>query len=122
MHLNCKEPAIRTIRELLGKISSIVQNAKKGQIIRVFGFNELAVEEQRYPTIQELNELTEDHPIVITRTCGHIGIVNTAALKLAGIEVTTPDPEGGTIEKDYSGKLTGRLIENALFNFNQYVA
>lgn len=122
MHLNCKDPAIRTIRELFEKISSIVQNAEKGQTIRVFGFNELAVEEQRYPTIQELNQLTEDHPIVITRTCGHIGIVNTAALKLAGIDGTTPDPEGGTIEKDHSGKLTGRLIENALFNFNQYVA
>ncbi|MFZ7942400.1 amidohydrolase [Neobacillus sp. 19] len=122
MHLNCKEPAIHSIQELLEKLASIVQQTNAGQIIRVFGFNELMVEEQRYPTIQELDHLTEEHPIVITRTCGHIGVVNSAALKLARIDATTPDPQGGTIEKDSSGNFTGRLIENALFQFNQYAA
>ncbi|MDR7237639.1 amidohydrolase [Neobacillus drentensis] len=120
MHLNCKEPAINSIQELLEKLAAIVQKTKNGQIIRVFGFNELMVEEQRYPTIQELNKLTEEHPIVITRTCGHIGVVNSAALKLADIDAATPNPQGGTIEKDRSGKFTGRLIENAFLQFNQY--
>ena len=121
MHLNCKEPAIHSIQELLEKLAAIVQKTEKGQIIRVFGFNELMVTEQRYPTLQELDNLTEEHPIVITRTCGHIGIVNSAALQVAGINEATPDPQGGTIEKDGSGKFTGRLIENAFLQFNQYV-
>ncbi|WHY66667.1 amidohydrolase [Neobacillus sp. SuZ13] len=121
MHLNCKEPSIHSIQELLEKLAGIVQKAKSGQVIRVFGFNELMVEEQRYPTIQELDQLTEEHPIVITRTCGHIGIVNSAALKLADIDAATPDPQGGTIEKDNNGSFTGRLIENAFLQFNQYV-
>ncbi|WP_066072506.1 amidohydrolase [Neobacillus soli] len=120
MHLNCKEPAINSIQELLEKLAAIVQKTNAGQIIRVFGFNEIMVEEQRYPTIQELDHLTEEHPIVITRTCGHIGVVNSAALKLANIDAATPDPKGGTIEKDSSGKFTGRLIENAFLQFNQY--
>ncbi|WP_163102811.1 amidohydrolase [Peribacillus alkalitolerans] len=121
MHLNCKNPAINSIEELLEKLAAIVQKTKNGQIIRVFGFNELMVKEQRYPTIQELDKLTQEHPIVITRTCGHIGVVNSLALKLAKMDAETPDPQGGTIEKDSNGKLTGRLIENAFLLFNQYV-
>jgi len=121
MNLNCKEPAIQSIQELLEKLSAIIQKANSGQIIRVFGFNELMVEERRYPTIQELDNLTEEHPIVITRTCGHIGIVNSSTLKLAKIDTATPDPQGGTIERDPHGKFTGRLIENAFLQFNQYV-
>ncbi|KAB2329350.1 amidohydrolase [Cytobacillus depressus] len=121
MHLNCKDPAINSIEELLHKLAEIVEKTKNGQVIRVFGFNELMVQEQRYPTIQELDNLTQEHPIVITRTCGHIGMVNSAALQLAEIDSATPDPQGGTIEKDSNGKLTGRLIENAFLQFNQHV-
>ncbi|PAE25631.1 amidohydrolase [Bacillus sp. 7894-2] len=121
MHLNCKDPVITSVEELLSKLSEIVQKTKNGQIIRVFGFNELMVQEQRYPSIQELDHLSQEHPIVITRTCGHIGMVNSAALKLADIDSSTSDPQGGTIEKDGRGRLTGRLIENAFLHFNQYV-
>ncbi|MEH7610268.1 amidohydrolase [Gottfriedia acidiceleris] len=121
MHLDCKNPTINSIEELKDKLADIVQNTKNGQIIRVFGFNELMVKEQRYPTIEELDELTQEHPIVITRTCGHIGIVNSTALKIAKIYSSTPNPKGGTIEKDHNGKFTGRLIENAFLEFNQNV-
>ncbi|WP_233549504.1 amidohydrolase [Lysinibacillus yapensis] len=121
LNLNCKNPGITSVKELLGEIKKVVSEKAKGEVIRVFGFNELMVKEQRYPTIQELDELTTEHTIIITRTCGHIGVVNTAALQLAGINHDTIDPHGGTIEKDGYGRLTGRLIENAFLEFNQYV-
>lgn len=122
IHVNCKDPVITSVAELLEKISGVVADAPRGQVIRAFGFNELMVEEQRYPTLQELDAISKEHPIIITRTCGHIGVVNSAAMKLAGIDEQTPSPHGGTIEIDEKGQLTGRLIENAFLQFNQHAA
>lgn len=121
LHVNCKEPAITSVAELLEKIADVVADAPNGEVVRAFGFNEVMVDEQRYPTLKELDAISEEHPIIITRTCGHIGVVNSAALKLAGINEKTPSPHGGTIEKDKNGQLTGRLIENAFLQFNQHV-
>lgn len=121
LHVNCKEPAITSVAELLEKIADVVADAPNGEVVRAFGFNEVMVDEKRYPTLKELDAISEQHPIIITRTCGHIGVVNSAALKLAGINEKTPSPHGGTIEKDKNGQLTGRLIENAFLQFNQHV-
>jgi predicted amidohydrolase YtcJ len=121
IHINCKDPVISSVAELLERIREIAADAPKGEIIRAFGFNELMVDEQRYPALEELDAISDEHPIIITRTCGHIGVVNSAALKAAGIDENTPNPHGGTIEKDASGLLTGRLIENAFLQFNQHV-
>lgn len=121
IHVNCKDPVISSVEELLERIREIVAEAPAGKIIRAFGFNEVMVEEQRYPTLEELDAISKEHPIIITRTCGHIGVINSAAMKLAGMNEHTPSPNGGTIEKDANGQLTGRLIENAFLQFNQHV-
>lgn len=121
MHLDCKASEIHSIEELSQKISEKIKETEKGVVIRVFGFNEKMMEEQRYPKIQELDELTIEHPIIITRTCGHIGVVNSATLEIFGIDTGTPDPQGGTIEKDQNGELTGRLIESAFLDYGQRI-
>ncbi len=121
IHVNCKDPVISSVAELLERIREIVSEAPTGEIIRAFGFNEVMVEEQRYPTLEELDAISKEHPIIVTRTCGHIGVINSAAMKLAGITEHTPSPHGGTIEKGANGRLTGRLIENAFLQFNQHV-
>ena len=56
--------------------------------------------------------MSPDNPVFIKRTCGHMGVANSQALALAGIDESTPDPQGGRIEKD-RGRLTGLLQERA---------
>ena len=48
------------------------------------------------------------------RTCGHIAVVNSRALALAGIASETPDPPGGVILHDASGEPNGILQETAM--------
>ena len=45
---------------------------------------------------------------------GHSGWANSAALKAAGIDANTKDPEGGRIERDGQGNPTGLLRESAM--------
>ena len=68
---------------------------------------------KRSITRWDLDEGTEDFPVAIIRTCGHIRCVNSKALALAGIDKNTKDPEGGQIERDECGEPTGVLKENA---------
>lgn len=69
--------------------------------------------EARFPTLQELDEISKDKPIALERADGHAIIVNTLALQLAGIDQNTPDPIGGKIDKDMNGRPNGVLIDKA---------
>ena len=68
-----------------------------------------------FPTRQDLDRVTADHPVFLPRKCGHAGWANSRALALAGITADTPDPYGGTIERDpLTGQPTGILKELAM--------
>lgn len=76
------------------------------------GWNENNFPNKKIFTSKELDAVT-DSPMVLRRTCRHAIIVNSKALKIAGITKETPDPEGGKIERDVNGEPTGYLHESA---------
>lgn len=65
------------------------------------------------PTRQDIDAVLPDIPVYLRRICGHIAVVNTAALKIAGITENTR-VESGVIELDADGEPNGILKENAL--------
>lgn len=66
-----------------------------------------------FPTNALLSRATPNNPVYLRRVDGHAALVNQAALRLAGISRTTPDPPGGRIVRDASGEPTGLLIDQA---------
>jgi len=77
------------------------------------GWNHDLFSEKRLPTRYDLDKISADHPIYFSRICGHIGVVNSKALKLLNIDSETNNPLGGIIDKE-NGIPTGILRENAL--------
>lgn len=69
--------------------------------------------EKRFPTRYDLDKVSATRPIVLARADGHAVVLNSAALRLAGIAKGTKDPAGGRIERDAKGEATGMLIDNA---------
>lgn len=70
--------------------------------------------EKRYPTRWDLDEAVSEKPVFLIRVCGHVGVANTKALKLAGITKETV-VAGGKVDLDEgSGEPDGVLMENAL--------
>ncbi len=69
----------------------------------------------------DLDAAAPNHPVLIGHRGGHTIFVNSAALKLAGVDEHTPDPEGGRYEHDSSGKLTGFVADAAAEKFRQLV-
>lgn len=85
------------------------------------GYDDSRLDVRRHPTRQELDVATDSRPAFLTRTCGHLGVANTAALARAGITRTTPDPEGGQIDRDAHGEPTGLLRETAMRLVQQHI-
>jgi predicted amidohydrolase YtcJ len=67
------------------------------------------------PTRAWLDAVAPDHPVFLLRTDLHVGVANSLALRKAGLDASTPDPERGTLDRDpLTGELTGVLRERAL--------
>lgn len=68
----------------------------------------------RMPTRQDLDRVSTEVPMVMTRACGHILCVNSKAIELMGVTDDTPSPEGGAIGHDENGRLNGIFSDNAM--------
>ena len=66
------------------------------------------------PVREDLDSVTTEQPVCIVRCCGHCLVVNSRALELLGLDENTPVPEGGAIDKDENGRLTGVFRDAAM--------
>jgi predicted amidohydrolase YtcJ len=76
------------------------------------GWNETLLEGEVPPTRQALDAAVKDRPVQLVSHKAHTAWVNSRALKLAGINRRTPDPDGGRIVRDDDGTATG-ILEGA---------
>ena len=111
--VNLRAEQVRSLDELLTRIRTAASDAPRGAWILGRGYDHGALDVGRHPDMAELDKAAPDNPVFITRTCGHMGVANSAAMRLAGIGHNTPDPEGGVIERK-AGRLTGLFQERAM--------
>jgi predicted amidohydrolase YtcJ len=103
----------RSIGEVLAIIGAAAKLKKPGEWISVSGdLRSIRIAEHRYPTIQELDSVAPNNPVLVST--GHLSTANSAAMKLAGVTKNTPNPPGGLIAHDARGELTGELQEKAV--------
>jgi len=103
---------VASLATMQEKIRAYVANLAPGAWVLGGGWDHTKWASKTLPTRQDLDAVTGAHPAYLERTDGHIAVVNTAALKLAGIDDTTPDPQGGKIDRDTQGHATGILRED----------
>ena len=112
-YVDARCPPNRSIGDILDRIRQRAVDLPEGEwiIANMNVFTDLKLAEKRFPTKQELDSVAPKHPVLILASA-HTQIVNTCALKLAGVTHKTPDPAGGKIERDAaSGEATGLLRE-----------
>jgi predicted amidohydrolase YtcJ len=69
----------------------------------------------KLPTAELLDKYVPNRPVFIRRYDGHMGVVNSRVLKMAGITTETADPAGGVIyRKPGTKEPTGLLRDNAM--------
>jgi predicted amidohydrolase YtcJ len=103
------EDVLQRGRDLIARLKP-----KPGTYVQGAGVNpDLFSGEKRDLNRNDLDKISTIHPIIISRHCGHTIYCNSLALKMAGLDKSAPQVEGGTFEKDADGRLTGVLRENA---------
>jgi predicted amidohydrolase YtcJ len=105
----------KTVADALALIKEWVVKTKPGEWIRGGGWHPLAqLQEKRYLTRWEIDSVAPDNPVFLP-TVGHFVMVNSYAMKLAGITKDTPNPTGGEIQRDpVTGEPNGVLAEAAI--------
>ena len=111
MNLNLQ--GANSLKEMLTQVEIYANGLEPGKWVVGRGWIEKKWPEGRFPTIQELDMISPDKPMALERADGHAIIVNSLALEMANITGDTPDPAGGKIDKDVSGKPNGVLIDKA---------
>ncbi len=104
----------QSIADIIGLLRQKATQLPPGKWLKGWGYNDRRLKEQRHPTRWDLDEATRDHPVILVRTDAHLAVANSVALKLAGIDKDTPDPDGGRCDRDpESGEPNGLLREQA---------
>ncbi len=102
----------RSIAEIQTMLAKTASGKLKDQWIVGRGWDQEKLREHRYPDRSDIDIIA--NPVFFRRICGHVAVANSAALARAGVNENTPDPFGGEIERDSTGKPNGILKERAL--------
>jgi TonB family protein len=112
--LNLNLEGTNTLEAFLAKVKERVDKTKAGEWVTGRGWIETFWKPQAFPTRYDLDKIAPNHPVYLTRADGHAGVANSLAIKLAGVDKTTPNPFGGEIMKDKeTGEPTGMFLDQA---------
>jgi len=119
--IDCKAAGMQSIAALQEAVRERAAAQPPGSWIRGRGYDQSRLAEQRHPNRFDWDAVAPDHPVIFTRTCGHICSVNSKALTLAGIRDDSPDLDGGKFERA-DGRITGVCFERAQMPVQQAAA
>ena len=102
-----------TIASIIEKLRAKAQQAQPGFWVEGVLYDDTKLKDKRQLTIHDLDQVSTQQPVSVTHRGGHTTFYNSKAFELAGINRNTPDPFGGTFDRDGSGELTGRVSDNA---------
>jgi len=113
------EVEIVSILSIVGKLKAKAQTLPPGTWIEGHFFDDTKLRDTRGLHKKDLDEVSKDHPVVVRHRGGHTSFYNSKAFEMAGITKTTPDPRGGTYDKDPNGELNGRVTDLAMEPFRK---
>ena len=102
-------PEVNDIPSLQEAIESAVETVEPGEWLMCYY---MVLLDQSIPLKEDLDPVSPNNPVFIMHIGGHWATANSAALLAAGVTSSTPSPEGGIIEKDEHGELTGVLYNH----------
>jgi predicted amidohydrolase YtcJ len=102
-----------TIASIVEKLRAKAQQTPAGMWVEGYFFDDTKVKDSRLITNHDLDQVSTDHPVAVHHRGGHTSFYNSKAFELAGITKNTPNPPGGTYDKDTNGELNGRVTDRA---------
>src|SRR5215469_16555214 len=108
-----------TIASIVEKLRAKARETPAGNWVEGYFFDDTKVKDNRQLSIHDLDRVSKDHPVAVHHRGGHTAFYNSKALEIAGINKNTPNPPGGTFDRDANGELNGRVTDRAMNALNR---
>src|SRR6266576_886485 len=108
-----------TIASIIDKLRAKARETAAGTWVEGYFYDDTKVKDNRLLNAQDLDQVSKDHPVAVHHRGGHTSFYNSKALELAGVHKDTPNPPGGTFDRDASGELSGRVTDRARSVFSK---
>lgn len=110
---------VKSIKEIIDRMRRYIEinNIQKGQWVIGVNWNQDFFsdnEEKRFPNKFDLDKISEDHNIVLIRTCYHIFCTNNKTMSTAKVDRNTKQPLDGEFMVDKGGNPVGIFCEGAV--------
>src|SRR4029453_19012000 len=107
-----------SIQSIVDKLKAKARQTPPGTWVEGFFFDDTKLTDKRALNIRDLDGVSRDHPVIVRHRGGHTYFYNSKAFEMAGVTKATPNPMGGTFDKDENGELNGRVTDLASAAFN----
>jgi predicted amidohydrolase YtcJ len=108
-----------TIASIIAKLQPKARTLPPGTWVEGYFFDDTKVKDGRLINRHDLDQVSKDHPVVVHHRGGHTSFYNSKALEMADINKSTPNPPGGTFDRDANGELNGRVTDRATGALNR---
>ena len=115
---SCRLYGAKSYEEIARRIRDYIKEKRliPGSFIKTRGYDNSLLPGGRHLTLSEIDSLAPGYALCISHTTGHLGLMNSEAMRLFGITPDTPDPKGGRILRGEDGKPNG-VFEASAFSF-----
>ncbi len=103
-----------TIASITEKLRAKAQVTPADTWVEGYFFDDTKVKDKRELNIRDLDTVSTEHPVVVHHRGGHTAFYNSKALEMAQVNKDTPNPPGGTFDRDANGELNGRVTDRAM--------
>ncbi|HML15776.1 MAG TPA: amidohydrolase [Bryobacteraceae bacterium] len=108
-----------TIDSIVEKLRARARETPPGTWVEGYFFDDTKVKDNRMLNVHDLDQVSKDHPVAVHHRGGHTSFYNSKALEMADINKNTPNPPGGTFDRDADGNLNGRVTDRATGRINR---
>src|SRR3954464_11357211 len=102
-----------SIASIIAKLKAKAAQTPAGTWVEGYFHDDTKLTDKRPVNRHDLDQVSTEHPVVVNHRGGHTSFYNSKAFELAGITKDTPNPAGGTFDKDANGELNGRVTDQA---------
>jgi predicted amidohydrolase YtcJ len=102
-----------TIDSIIQKLRAKAQQLPAGMWVEGYFHDDTKLKDKRPLNRLDLDKVSTEHPVAVQHRGGHTTFYNSKAFELAGITKDTPNPAGGTFDRDANGELNGRVTDRA---------
>jgi predicted amidohydrolase YtcJ len=102
-----------TLDSIVGKLKAKAQTLPPDTWVEGVFYDDTKVKDGRLINVHDLDKVSTTQPVVVRHRGGHTWFYNSKALAMAGVTKATPNPPGGTYDRDAQGELNGRVTDRA---------